>query len=109
MYMDQSCTLKLDQVETRSVKTRRGIRPGSCSSPILFNLYIEYLTKDSLGGFGDFKIRQIICNVKYADNLVLLDKDDAVLQGMTERLTEIGRCYKMNINVEKNKVISIFR
>jgi hypothetical protein len=55
--MDQSVILKLDQVETRSVKPRRGVRPGCCLSPILFNLYIEYLTKDSLEGFGDFKIR----------------------------------------------------
>jgi len=96
-------------VETRSVKTRRGVRPGCCLSPILFNLYIEYLTKDSLEGFADFKIRQVICNVKYADNLVLLDTDDAVLQGMTKRLTEIGRCYKMDINVDKTKVMRIFR
>jgi hypothetical protein len=107
--MDQSVTLKLDQVETRSVKTRRGVKPGCCLSPILFNLYIKYLTKDSLEGFGDFKIRQVICNVKYADNLVLLDKDDSVLQGMTERLTEIGRCHIMDINVEKTKVMRIFR
>jgi len=47
--------------------------------------------------------------VKYADKLVLLDKDDAVLQDMTERLTEIGRCYEMDINVEKTKVMRIFR
>ena len=65
--------------------------------------------KDGLEGFGDFKIRQVICNVKYADKLVLLDKDDAVLQDMTERLTEIGRCYEMDINVEKTKVMRIFR
>jgi len=106
--MDHSVTLKLDQVKTRGVKTRRGVRPGCCLSPILFNLYIEYLTKDSLEGFGNFKIKQVRCNVKYADNLVLLDKDDAVLQGMTERLTEIGRCYKMDINVEKTKEMRTF-
>jgi hypothetical protein len=47
--------------------------------------------------------------VKYADNLVLLDMDDAVLQGMTKRLTEIRRCYKVDINVEKTKVMRIFR
>jgi hypothetical protein len=47
--------------------------------------------------------------VKYADNLVLLDKDEAMLQGISERLTEIVRCYEMDINVEKTKVMRIFR
>jgi len=64
---------------------------------------------DGLEGFGDFKIRHVICNVKYADNLVLLDKDEAMLQGISERLTEIVRCYEMDINVEKTKVMRIFR
>jgi len=39
--------------------------------------------------------------MKYADDLVLLSKTEAVLQGMTERLIEIGRCYGMEMNVEK--------
>jgi hypothetical protein len=31
--------------------------------------------------------------VKHADDLVLLAKEEAVQQGMIDRLTEIGRCY----------------
>jgi len=47
-----------------------------------------------VGGFGDFKIGgQIIHIVKYADDLVLLAKEEKVLQGMIDKLTEIGRCY----------------
>jgi hypothetical protein len=30
--------------------------------------------------------------VKYENNLVLLAKEGTVLQGMIDRLTEIGRC-----------------
>jgi hypothetical protein len=41
--------------------------------------------------------------VKYADDLVLLAKEDMVLQGMIDKLIEIGRCYGMEMNVEKNK------
>jgi hypothetical protein len=41
--------------------------------------------------------------VKYADDLVLMAKEETVLQGMTDRLIEIGRCYGMEMNVEKNK------
>jgi hypothetical protein len=48
------------------------------------------------------RVRQVICTVKYADDLVLLAKEEAVLQGVTERLMEIGRCYGMEMNVEKN-------
>jgi hypothetical protein len=47
---------KLDPENTRSVKNGRGVRPGCCLSPILFNLYSECHTNEALEGFGDFKI-----------------------------------------------------
>jgi len=44
----------------------------------------------------NFKIREhVICTVKYAVDLVLLVKEEMVLQGIIERLIEIGRCYGM--------------
>ena len=47
--------------------------------------------------------------VKYADDLVLMAKEETVLQGMIDKLTEIGRCYGMEINVEKNKTNENFK
>jgi len=102
--MAQSVKVRLNRGETRNVKTGRGVRQGCCLSPILFNLYSECLTKEALGGFGGFKIGgQIIHTVKYADDLVLLAKEVKVLQDMIGKLNEIGRCYGMEINVEKQK------
>jgi hypothetical protein len=43
--------------------------------------------------------------VKYADGLVLMAKVETVLQGMIDRLIEIG----MEMNVEKTKVMRISR
>jgi len=40
--------------------------------------------------------------MKYADYLVLLAKEEVVLQGMIDGLTETGRCYGMGTNVEEN-------
>ena len=40
--------------------------------------------------------------MKYTDDLVLLSKEEAVLQVMIERLIEIRRCYGMDMKVEKN-------
>jgi hypothetical protein len=110
LYMEQRVKIRMDQGETRSVKIGRGVRQGCCLSPILFNVYIEYLTKEALEGFGDFKIGgQVIRTVKYADDLVLLARKENVLQGTVDRLIEIGRCYGMEMNVEKTKVMRISR
>jgi hypothetical protein len=46
---------------------------------------------------------QIIQTVKYADDLVLMAKEETVLQGMIDKLIVIGRCYGMKIKVKKNK------
>jgi hypothetical protein len=50
-----------------------------------------------------------IQTVKYADDLVLIAKEETVLQGMINKLIEIGRSYGMEMNVEKTKVVIISR
>jgi hypothetical protein len=42
-------------------------------------------------------------------NLVLLAKEEKVLQDMIDKLIEIGRCYGMEMNVEKTKGMRISR
>jgi len=62
----------------------------------------------ALDGLGDFNIRgKIVQTVKYADELVLMTKEETVLQGMIDKLNEIGSCYGMEMNVEKTKVMRI--
>jgi hypothetical protein len=60
-------------------------------------LYSEYLTKEIVDGLGDFKVGgQIIQTVKYADDFVLMGKEETVLQGMIDKLIETGRYYAWN-------------
>jgi len=110
LYVAQSVKVRLDRGETRSVKIGRSVRQGCYLSPILSIVYSEYLTKVALERFGDFKIGgQIIHAVKHADELVLLAKEEKMLQDMIDKLTEIGSCYGMEMNVEKAKVMRIAR
>jgi hypothetical protein len=103
-YIVQSVKVRLNRGEKRSVKIVRGVIQGCSLSPILFDVYSEYLIKKALKGLGDFKMGgQIIHTVKYADELVLLAMEEKGLQDMSNKLIEIGRCYRMGMNVEKNK------
>jgi hypothetical protein len=74
------------------------------------NLYSKCFTKEALEGFADFKIGgQIFHTVKYADDLVLLAREEKVLQDIIDKPIKIIGCYGMEINVEKTKVMRISR
>jgi hypothetical protein len=89
--MDQRVKTRLDQWETRIVKIGRGVRQRHCLSSILFNFYSEYFTKKGLERFGDFKVGgQVILTVKCADDVVLLAKEETALEGVIDRIIEIG-------------------
>jgi hypothetical protein len=47
--------------------------------------------------------------VKYADDFVLLAKEEKVPQDIIDKLIEIGGRYGMEMNVEKIKVMRISR
>ena len=72
-------------------------------------MYSQFLSNNALEGFGDFKIGQAIHTVKYADDLVLLDKEEVVLQSMMGGVTKTGRHYGMEMNVGKTKMMRISR
>ena len=71
-------------------------------------VFSAWCTGKSLN-FTIYTNRQIIHIVKYADDLVLLAREEKVLQDMIDKLIEIGRCYGIEINVEKTKVMRISR
>jgi len=59
-------------------------------SPFLFTFYGEYLINGTVDSCGNFEVGgKVIHSVKNVDDLVLLAMEEAVLQGMIERLIEI--------------------
>jgi len=77
---------------------------------IIWLLYSECLTKEALDELGNFKVGvQIIQTVKCADDLVLMAKEETMLQGVIDKLIETGRYCGMETNVGKNKINENFK
>jgi hypothetical protein len=58
----------------------------------------EYLAKEAIQRFAASKIGGdvgLIRTVKNVDDLVLTAKEETVLQGVIDRLIEVGMCYGM--------------
>jgi hypothetical protein len=68
----------------------------------MFTFTANTLPKKFLKGLETSKTGgHVIRTVKYGDDLVLLAKEETVLQGMVDRLMEIERLYGMGMNVGK--------
>jgi len=66
---------------------------ANCTKSILLKL----LSKD----YRDFQIAGKECRTaKYADEFVLLVKEESVLQGIVNTITEIGRCFAIEMNMD---------
>ena len=71
--------------ETEYFKTTKGCIQGCILSPSLFLFYIEKIVNEALEQFdGGIQIGQRkLTNLKFADDIVLIDKSISMLQNLT--------------------------
>jgi hypothetical protein len=64
--------------------------------PVVFIFYKLYLTKGVAEKFRDLQIAgKKLRTLQYADDFVLLVREESVLQGIVNTITEIGRCMEL--------------
>ena len=108
LYWQQQTMIRLDTGLSDPVKIKRGVRQGCVLSPVLFNLYTEHIFRNIEGIPGLIVGGNIINNLRYADDTVLLAESATDLQNLVtivkEKSEEVG--LKMNIKKTKTMVIS---
>ena len=93
---------------TRAFKIRRGVRQGCILSPILFNLYSEFMIAEALDDVKGVHFNGVnITNFRYADDAVLAAYSKRKLQVMLNKLNVTCKNYGMSINVKKTKVMVV--
>ena len=84
-----------------------GVRQGCVVSPVLFNLFLEKIMKEtrhdhltyiSIGG-------RPISNFRFADDIDLIGGASSELQDLTNRLYERARAYGLEVSTEKSKIM----
>ena len=81
------------------------MRQGCIISPILHNLYSEYMIAEAMEDKSGIKFNgNYISNLRYADDAALVSESKRKLQGMLDKLNSSCLDYGMAINVKKTKL-----
>src|SRR5207247_520212 len=106
LYWRQHAAVRWDGEVSREVGVERGVRQGCVISPMLFNLYSEFMIQEAMEGVEGIRFGGVnITNLKYADDAVLVAEKRRKMQKMIDRLNTTCKAYGMEINVKKTKVM----
>lgn len=86
--------------------TTKGVKQGCLLSPLLFALYINDLHEHIGGGLfvDNINIRSLL----YADDIVLLADDIAILQKMIDKVETYCKIWCLEVNLSKSEIM-VFR
>lgn len=73
LYWNQTAVLRIGKEHTDEVKILRGVRQGCILSPILFNIYSEYIFREALENQEEgISINgKELNNIRYADDTIM--------------------------------------
>ena len=111
LYKNAESTVLVNGEETEYFKTTKGCRQGCILSPSLFLFYIEKIVNEALEQFdGGIQIGQRkLTNLKFADDIVLIDKIISMLQNLTDKVNSKSSKYGMKINKKKTETMTFCR
>jgi len=108
LYRKQLTKVKVAGTLSEWFCVKKEVRQGCVLSPYLFNILAEMVMMETLDGFqGGLQIGgQMITNLRYADDIILLATSEAELQQLVDRLDRASRKYILLMNVDKTKVMA---
>ena len=101
--------LKLDMEKTDWFQIGKGIHQGCILSPCLFNLYAEYIMRNSVleEAQAEIKIaRRNINNLRYADDTTLMTGSQEELKSPLMKVKEESEKVGLELNIQKTKIMA---
>ena len=109
LYAGQEATGRTRHGATDWFKIEKGIHEGCILLPCLFNLYAEYIMRNT--GLEEaqtgIKIaRRNINNFRYADDTTLMAESEEELKSLLMKVKEDSEKVGLKLNIQKTKIIA---
>ena len=109
LYWQQTASIKTEDGPTGNFQIKRGVRQGCVLSPSLFNLYTENIFREVDDLPGIRICGEIINNLRYADDTVLIAESEEELQKLIDAVKEQSLVYGLKMNKKKTKTMIVRR
>ena len=109
LYAGQEATVRTGHGTTDWFQIGKGLRQGCILSHCLFNLYLEYIMRNT--GLEEAQARikiagRNINNLRYADDTTLMAESEEELKNLLMRVKEKSEKIGLKLNIQKTKIMA---
>ena len=105
LYWHQKAAIRIQNELSPFTSIERGVRQGCVLSPCLFNIYTEFIFRESNDLEGINIHGQNINNLRYADDTALMANNPEKLQKVVTKVRDESSKGGLDMNVKKTKVV----
>ena len=108
LYAGQEATVRTGHGRTDWFQIGKGVPQGCILSPCLFNLYAEYIMRNTgLEAQAGIKIaRRNINNLRYADDTTFMPESEEELKSLLMKVKEESGKFGLKLNIQKTKIMA---
>ena len=109
LYAGQEATVRTGHGTTDWFQRGKGVRQGFILSPCLFNLYAEYIVRNTgldKAQTGIQIARRNINNLRYADDTTLMAESEEELKSLLMKVKEESEKVGFKLNIQKTKIMA---
>ena len=109
LYAGQRATVRTRHGTTDWFQIGKGVRQGCVLSPCLFNLYAEYIVRNT--GLEETQtgikiVGRNINNLRYADDSIFMAESREELKSLLMKVKEESEKPGLKLNIQKNKIMA---